>query len=325
MTPSRRAPSWSRPRLPSTISEGSSCSATRGSQASSTSNRPSWPRCSSSAVATPQVMFEPARLWTGWRPSAARTPAIIPAVVVLPLVALTIVVPRSSPVPRRAIASGSRRSRTRPGRVVPPPRPLRRLAAPIARESASLAPNRGRVRVPAAIGSALVAGRDEDREAARQHPQRDRQVGEVVAVGVDREGAAGVELKPRGAEGGDLLLVQVSALQHLAQPAQEAQLADLGDRDDVELAVVDLRLGSDVHAAAVDAVVGDVDEVAGQPFALAAGRDREAGRTPADQGADHRVGVDEVAADEVGLVGEAVAFGVEADADDAEEALAVAS
>ena len=102
---------------------------------------PRWPRCSSSAVATPQVMFEPARLWTGWRPSAARIAAIIPAVVVLPLVALTIVVPRSRPAPRRAIASGSRRSRTRPGSVVPPPRPLARLAAPIAREAASLAPN----------------------------------------------------------------------------------------------------------------------------------------------------------------------------------------
>ncbi len=36
-----------------------------------------------------------------------------------------------------------------------------------------------------------------------------------------------------------------------------------------------------------------------------------------------RVGVDEVSAQEVGLVGEPVGFGVEADADDAEEALAV--
>ena len=36
-------------------------------------------------------MFEPARLWTGSRPSAARIAAIMPAVVVLPLVALTTV------------------------------------------------------------------------------------------------------------------------------------------------------------------------------------------------------------------------------------------
>src|SRR3954452_20599256 len=180
--------------MPSTISEGSSCWATRGSQASSTSNRPSLPRCSSSAVATPQVMFEPARLWTGRRPAAARSAAIIPVVLVLPLVALTIDVPRLKRPPRRAIASGSIRRRTRPGRVVPPPRPLARLAAPSARESASLAPKRPPLpRVPLAIPSDpfLGAGRDEDREAARQHPQRDGQVGEVVAVGVDGKGPAG--------------------------------------------------------------------------------------------------------------------------------------
>src|SRR5215218_9344085 len=189
---------------------GSSCAVTRGNQASSTSNSPSSPRCSSSAVATPQVMFEPARLWTGWRPSAARMPAIIPAVVVLPLVALTIVVPPSSPAPRRAIASGSSRSSTRPGRVVPPPRPLRRLAAPIARESATLAPKTGPERGLGTSGSAFPGvGRDEDREAAGQDSQRDRQVGEVVAVGVDGEGAAGVELETGRAEAGDLVLAEV--------------------------------------------------------------------------------------------------------------------
>ena len=155
---------------------GSSCSTTRGSQASSTSNRPSWPRCSSSAVATPQVMFEPARLWTGRRPSAARMAAIIPAVVVLPLVALTIVVPRSRPAPRRAIASGSRRSSTRPGSVVPPPRPLARLAAPIAREAATLAPNSapprrlrlraGGAQAPAGAGTSTLSARGSTRSEA---------------------------------------------------------------------------------------------------------------------------------------------------------------
>ena len=84
-------------------------------------------------------MFEPARLWTGLRPAAPSAAAIIPAVVVLPLVALTIVEPSLSRPPRRAIASGARRSSSRPGSVVPPPRPLRRLSAPIAREPARLA------------------------------------------------------------------------------------------------------------------------------------------------------------------------------------------
>ena len=45
--------------------------------------------CSSSAVATPPGMFAPARLCTASMPACASTLAIIPAVVVLPLVALT--------------------------------------------------------------------------------------------------------------------------------------------------------------------------------------------------------------------------------------------
>jgi len=87
-------------------------------------------------------MFDPARLWTGLRPSAARAAEIIPAVVVFPFVALTIVL-RESLLPSRAIASGERRSSTRPGSVVPPPRPLARLAAPIARASTAFAPKTG--------------------------------------------------------------------------------------------------------------------------------------------------------------------------------------
>ena len=73
--------------------------ATRGSQASSTSNRPSWPGsrpASSSAVATPQPMFDPARLCTTRRPCRSSTPAAIAQVVVLPLVAETSTAPSSS-------------------------------------------------------------------------------------------------------------------------------------------------------------------------------------------------------------------------------------
>ena len=110
----------------------------------------------------------------GARPSAASTAAIIPAVVVLPLVALTIVVPRSRPAPRRAIASGARRSSTRPGSVVPPPRPLARLAAPIARAAATLAPNsaaaaaaRGQARPAAARARSARAAAPAARPAGR--------------------------------------------------------------------------------------------------------------------------------------------------------------
>jgi hypothetical protein len=86
-------------------------------------------------------MFEPARLWTGERPSARRMPEIIPAVVVLPLVELTTIEPRRSRPASRSIASGSIRTSRRPGRVVPPPRPLRRLSAPTARATLRFAVN----------------------------------------------------------------------------------------------------------------------------------------------------------------------------------------
>ena len=75
------------------MSPGSSASTIRGSHASSTSKSPSVPSCSRRAVATPQLMFEPARLWTGVRPAWRRADASMPAVVVLPLVALITVEP----------------------------------------------------------------------------------------------------------------------------------------------------------------------------------------------------------------------------------------
>ena len=53
-------------------------------------------RASSSAVATPQPMFEPALLWTTCSPERSRIAAIIAAVVVLPLVAETTAAPSSS-------------------------------------------------------------------------------------------------------------------------------------------------------------------------------------------------------------------------------------
>ncbi len=56
--------------------------------------------------------------------------ASIEAVVVLPLVALISVEPRSSREPSLSIASGSSRSSIRPGRVVPPPLPDARLEPP---------------------------------------------------------------------------------------------------------------------------------------------------------------------------------------------------
>ena len=194
-------------------------------------------------MATPQVMFEPARLWTGWRPSAASTAAIIPAVVVLPLVALTIVEPPS----RRGAEPGDRVRREAQQH---PAGQRRAAAAPAGPAGGADRPRQRELGAEKPALKPAAGGRDEHAERARQHPQRGRQVGQVLAVGVDGEGPAGAQLEVRGAEDADLVLLDVGALEHLRQVTHEAQLADLADRDDVELAVVELGVGGDVHAAA---------------------------------------------------------------------------
>jgi hypothetical protein len=58
-------------------------------------------------------------------------------------VALTIIEPSVRRFPRRETASGAILSSRRPGNVVPPPRPLRRLSDPLTRASASFVEKRG--------------------------------------------------------------------------------------------------------------------------------------------------------------------------------------
>ena len=86
-------------------------------------------------MATPQAMFEPARLCTTGLPARSRAAAIIAAVVVLPLVAETSTEPASSSLAIRSSARGEAFSSIRPGAVVPPVRPMRRLAARASRAS----------------------------------------------------------------------------------------------------------------------------------------------------------------------------------------------
>ena len=116
----------------------------------------------------------------------------------------------------------------------------------------------------------------------------------------------------------------VAAVEHLRQDGgEEAQLADLTQRDDVEDGVVQLGVGSDEHAPAVGAVVGNRDPVAAELAALAVERERERGLPPADERAQRGVGVHEAALDPLRLVGDPVGVRVEAAARDAQEALAV--
>ena len=94
----------------------------------------------SSTLATPPAMFAPARLWTRRVPERSRIAATIAAVVVLPFVAEMTALPCGRRPASRAIAAGSMRMSTFPGRLVAP-RPLRREMAPAARASAIFAPS----------------------------------------------------------------------------------------------------------------------------------------------------------------------------------------
>src|SRR3954470_3601646 len=105
-----------------------------------------------------------------------------------------------------------------------------------------------------------------------------------------------------GPEDAHPVLLDMRALEHPGHASQGTELADLADRDDVELAVVELRVRRDEHATAERLVVGDRDRVSGEAVALVVYPDREAAGPPSDQGADCGEGIDEVAAQDVGFV-----------------------
>ena len=147
----------------------------------------------------------------------------------------------------------------------------------------------------------------------------------MVAVGVDGERPVGRDPDTSAARRTPISGCSTwLAVEDLRQDAgEEPQLARLPQRDHVEQAVVELRVRGDVHAAAVGAAVGDRHPVAAQLAALAVEVEREGRVLPADQRAQRRVGVDELALDELRLVGDPVGVRVEAAAGDPEEAAAV--
>ena len=85
----------------------------------------------------PESRFAPEGFVTAFHPARRAHPDSSRAVVVLPLVAETSVTPRGSSAPSSASASGLSRSRSLPGRLVPPPRPRRRESRPAARARVS--------------------------------------------------------------------------------------------------------------------------------------------------------------------------------------------
>ena len=253
-------------------------------------------------------MFAPARLWTSRTPARSRIAAIIAAVVVLPFVAETTTDPCGSRAESSEIARGSSRISTLPGRLVPP-RPEWRLRPPTVRAAAILAlisrlmP--GAITWTAAGSARTVTG----------------QLGDRVAVGVHGERPVGADRGLGRALHRHLRLVDVRALEHLRhQREQEPPLGHVGERHDLEQAVVELRVRGRVHPAAVRLAVRRADAVAGDHVTAAAvERQLESGRPPRRECADRAVRVHQVAAHEPRLVGDPVGLRVKPAARDPDE------
>jgi hypothetical protein len=171
-------------------------------------------------------------------------------------------------------------------------------------------------------GPPLRAGPAGGEQAQRPGPDDDRrrQVGDRVAVGVERERPVGVHGQPPGTHDLDVRGVDVAAGEHLREEGEERQLAGPAGEHDVEQAVVDVGVRREAHPAAVIRAVrrGDrpADHVAWRPVVE---RDREAGRLPCREGAQRRVPVHVPAVDEPGSVRDDRDVGVEPDARDAQE------
>jgi hypothetical protein len=116
--------SWSRLRLSTTITCGSTASATAATYSSSTSSTAKAASgCAANAATTPSGIFAPMALWaTG--PTVRSNAASRWLVVVLPLVPDTSTLRRPHAKCRKT--RGSRASATRPPMIAPAPRPSRR-------------------------------------------------------------------------------------------------------------------------------------------------------------------------------------------------------
>ena len=254
-------------------------------------------------------MFEPARLCTSERPSASRTAATIAAVVVLPLVAEISAEPWSSSAAMSCIASGSARSSSRPGSVVPPPRPRRRESERTVRAAP-------RVRL------GLTPGRPRAGSAGpRSWSPGTSAIGSPSAYTRKRRSASTVISEPRWVN--TLGSFRWLPRNTFGSVGQEAQPRDLPDGHHVQQAVVELCVGRDVHPAAVGLGVGHRHRVAAQLVALTVDGHGERRALPGGQRAQGGVEVDHVAPDHARLVGDPVGVGVEAQAGDAQVGLAV--
>ena len=149
----------------------------------------------------------------------------MPAVVVLPLVALIRVEPSVRRDPRRSIASGAMRSSMRPGSVVPPPRPERRERPPAALATASFAR-----KAPASCPSrahGTESGGHDHAQGAWEDANGGGELCDRVAVCVHGERAVGLDQDLGRLPRLHLERFEVLALEDLTEASQEAKLRDV--------------------------------------------------------------------------------------------------
>src|SRR6266545_3950103 len=99
--------------------------------------------------------------------------------------------------------------------------------------------------------------RNNHAQGARRSRDLGRSLAEVLAIGIDGEWLGSFKKNLAGAEVRHLRQAQVGPGIDAMQAAQPPGLADGRNKTEVELAVVKLRLGKHLHAAAVLGSVAD--------------------------------------------------------------------
>ena len=198
----------------------------------------------------------------------------------------------------------------RPGAVVPPVRPRRRLAARSEPGECAGRPvhQAGTMTRRQRCSTRMVAGVVADR----------------VTVPVDHERSVGAHLDRRAAQELRIGRVDVSGLEGLGtRPRRNESFEASFEMSTSSMPSSSSASGSTIHAAAVGLRVADRDRVAARVVALAVDAHAELRRLPRRERAQRGVQVDGVAPDQLRLVGDPVGVGVEAEAGDADVRRAV--
>ena len=94
--------------------------------------------------------------------------------------------------------------------------------------------------------------------------------------------------------------------EHFGQVPKVAQLGRVFDRHHLEQAIAWVGARRHLHAAAVEARVGDRDRIAREAFLASIESNAEVSRPPGDQSTDRGIGVDQVAANQLRVIGDPV-------------------